>query len=46
VLLLLLWAARRAEASVEMWRSCHVWFLVIVGKGRERETSWAEDERK
>jgi hypothetical protein len=29
-----------------MWRSSHVWFLVIVGKGRERETSWAEDERK
>jgi len=29
-----------------MWRSCHRWFLVIVGKGRERETFWAEDERK
>jgi hypothetical protein len=30
-----LWSTRRAEvASVEMWRSCHVRFSVVVEKER------------
>jgi hypothetical protein len=42
-----LWPTRGAETTlVEMWRSCHIWFLVVVEKVKERETSWVEDERK